>query len=447
MPAELTKSDFTHEILEDARLDTLSWRWVFFNHAADLLNGKGVDMVLGDWNHVESEMDRLPRSGSTRAVVSAIANLKRVTGVEDTWQEENPTDCEFTWERPTLGASGHTSRSRLDRILLTEEMAARSTDHVIDIGLTVSDHYPVRVTIIDDESPDIGKGRWRMNLEDLEDEHAMEKCRLILLACQRKSGREPMTAWLEAKRSIKRVLVSRQTMCRRERSTLLHDLERQRRALTRRNDFASNAGLISMESNLRERIAHIKKGKMERTTETSAARFADKGESVNKYWFSIGKSMRESSTIKALSDDDGVTRDTPGMAEIARKHHESLQASPDMTPEREEACRRMAETTVGKRFSTEAQRDLEREFGEDEAREAIMSAQTGKAPGKDGIRYEFYKYWVKRHESNEDEDKPTPNICAILARVWNDIKDGRTPPEEYVEGLMFLLYKKKRRDK
>lgn len=291
MPGDLTKEDFTHEILLESRLHTLSWRWGetdlvvanlyapnapqvakdFFLKATDLLKRKEVSMVLGDWNHVESEVDRLPRCGSTKAVVNAIGLLKRALSVEDSWREENPTNREYTWEGATPGAGGHTSRSCLDRILLLDDMVARSTEHVIDVGLTVSDHYPVRVKIIDDESPEVGRGRWRMNLEDLEDDFAMEKCREILLKCEQQTGRRAMDAWLEAKRSIKKMLTDRQLMRRRERSKLLHHLEDHRKRLVRNKDFERDPQMIAMESNLRERIAHIKKGKLDRATKSSAA--------------------------------------------------------------------------------------------------------------------------------------------------------------------------------
>lgn len=135
------------------------------------------------------------------------------------------------------------------------------------------------------------------------------------------------------------------------------------------------------------------------------------------------------------------------MANVAKNHHRDLQAVPAMTPEREEACRKMEQTTTGKRFSAEAVSDLDEPVSEQDVEGAIAAAQAGKAPGRDGIPYEFYKYWAKRLRTKKEDGPELPNICGILAKVWNEIREGHVPPEEYVQGLMFLLYKKKRRDK
>lgn len=277
---------------------------------------------------------------------------------------------------------------------------------------------------------------------------AREQCRLILLKCEQKSTRDPMTQWLAAKRSIKAMLQSRQAAKRKERGKTLRELKERRVAITRNPDLPRNPGLRHQESVIRERIAQIEKGKLDHTTESSSARYAENGEQVNKYWFAIGKSMQESSIISGLTMDDGTgVRDTPSMAKIAREHHRNLQAEPEMTPDRREAIRRMELTARGKRLSPEDRTVMDAELSEEEALQAIKASQNGKAPGKDGLPYELYKFWIDKWGKKTSEGPRVPNIALILSRVWNSVGKNGDAPAEYVEGLMSLLFKKKRRDR
>lgn len=468
VPSDLRKEDFTHKVLIPGRLDTLSWKWgeetflvanlyapnseqvaiPFFKQVISLLRRETVDVILGDWNHVEKAIDRIPQRAPSTAMRDVLSDLRTGLNVLDTWRDRNPNVKDFTYERPNANSDGTHSRSRLDRILLSPEVSKRSLSHSVDVGLTISDHYPVWVEVTDNESPEIGDQRWRMNLEDLEDEFAMDSCRKILLKCQNTMSREPMVKWLKAKKDIKSVLEDRQQMRCKERSRTLDALKKHRTALTVRKDFARNPGLQREEGLLRERIANIERSKLDRATESSAARFAKKGESVNKYWFSIGKSIKESSVIRTLTDEqDTTTHSTATMVNIAQSHHARMQTCPDMTPEREVAIRKMVDTTTGKRFTLESRESLNERVTPEEATQAIMSAQNGKAPGKDGIPYEFYKHWVFELRKAKNSKKKVPDITWILTQVWNDVAEGHTPPPDYVEGLMFLLYKKKRRDK
>lgn len=193
IPAGLTRGNFQHKILIPGRLDVLSWQWgsefftvanvyapnnhqpalTLFKEITEKLKRRRVDMILGDWNHVEHAVDRQPKGQkSPQDIRDALKDLRVKLGVEDSWRDENPTSSDFTWESPSPNTDGTTSRSRLDRILLSSEVAEQAIEHEIDVSLTLSDHYPVKVKILDAESQELGRPRWKMNLEDLEDEWA-----------------------------------------------------------------------------------------------------------------------------------------------------------------------------------------------------------------------------------------------------------------------------------
>ncbi|KAG8916151.1 hypothetical protein FRC01_003327, partial [Tulasnella sp. 417] len=328
------------------------------------------------------------------------------------------------------------------------DLEERSMKHYIDHSLAISDHVPVVIEIVDDSAPETGRGRWKMTTEDLKDKYLMEEIRKIMNKCDKEGNKTPVKSWLDSKRKIRNLTESRQATCRKERGAHLADLKKQQNDLTRRTDFKTNIGLQNQESKIRDEIARIERTKLDRAAESALARYADKGESVNKYWFAIGRAVQESSIIRTLQrPDDQPATDTEKMLQIARAHDEALQSEPAMTASREEAIEEMKRTTSGKEMTLESVEILKADLKTEEARKAIKGAQNGKAPGKDGIPYEFYKYWVKHLEENKDEDTKIPDIARILTRAWNEVSEDQPAPEEYVQGLMFLLHKKKERDK
>lgn len=140
-------------------------------------------------------------------------------------------------------------------------------------------------------------GPWKMKIEDLDDEVAMGECKECLLRCER-AKKHP--------------------------------------------DFAQNTSLQSQAMALDDKIGEIERAKLDSAAATSAARYKVKGEAVNKYWFSIGKSMNKEASIGGLVDDVGNLRtSTTAMLDIAAEYHGRLQACPDMTEARENAIAEM----------------------------------------------------------------------------------------------------------
>ncbi|KAG8932392.1 hypothetical protein FRC01_014236 [Tulasnella sp. 417] len=463
-PPNLTKEDITHRVIEPGRADMLTLKWgneqlTFLNVYAPNDEGNAVeffeslvadlrrnppDVILGDWNHVEDKMDRLPKRQPSTRIVNCLGMLKRALRVEDGWRQDHPNAAEFTWTSTRENRDGTTSKSRLDRILSSHELSNRTLERQTIGPYGLSDHSIVAAKIHEASHPFIGDPRWRMNLEDLEDKIAMNGIEEILRSCEKKikKGKDPMTVWLNAKIAIRNLITDRQTMRRRERGKHLTKLKEDKTNLQRRKDFHTNTGLQLRVLAIEARIDEIKRAKLNRAAEYSAARYASKGEAVNKYWFSIGKALKQDSVIRALRDGSGQIRtDTDAMAKIATEHHANHQAKQPFTEARCEAIMRMSATTSGKRATSEAKRALDRDFNLQDVEDAICRSATGKAPGADGIPYEFYKSWLKRLRESEEDKKP-PDIRWILMKVWNATRRGKTD-ERYVLGLMFLMYKKK----
>lgn len=465
VPARLTKADFTHKIIEAGRAHQLSFRWTnneilrivnvyapneegeavpFFDRLARTLTPR-PSLLMGDMNHVEHAMDRIPNRGPPPArIKTALLDLKRSLSLEDYWREMNPSLHAFTWTSPALGADGTRSRSRLDRILVSSRLRTRVLGISIESSLELSDHDVVIVEVYDDTLPEIGEGRWRMNVEDLEDEVIMEETRRCLLKCQRRMIHEdPMMVWLETKAKIRNIFQNRQAMRRKERGKTLHSLKKDLKTVQGRPDFQRSKGLWRQAEALEDRIGSIQKAKLDKAAATSAARYSLQGETVSKYWFSIGKALMVDSTIRSLNDETGVERETTQeMGEIMRRHHERLQATPPLDETRRVAIDECKALAADARLGPIERENLAKDLKEREVIEAIRSSQNGKAPGKDGFIYEFYKKFLEVQEKPLDFKKPQPVITMILAKAYRARQRSPGSSREYVEGLMAAMYKK-----
>ncbi|KAI0337060.1 DNase I-like protein [Trametopsis cervina] len=114
------------------------------------------DILVGDFNVVEAQIDRLPARTDPRRATSALALLHTDLGLEDAWRTENPTTRQYTYAQD----SG-TSLSRLDRFYLHPKMAERASDWDFREATGIpTDHSLVTVSISDRNTPHVGKGRW-----------------------------------------------------------------------------------------------------------------------------------------------------------------------------------------------------------------------------------------------------------------------------------------------
>ncbi|GBE83698.1 hypothetical protein SCP_0507540 [Sparassis crispa] len=111
------------------------------------------DLFLGDFNLVEDQLDHSPCHGDALAVTTALQDLRTFFGTQDGWRLTNPEDQNFTY--PVLGTS---SRSRIDRIYISEELFPTSLDWSIKDTAVCTDHKLTFIRIFNLKAPFIGKG-------------------------------------------------------------------------------------------------------------------------------------------------------------------------------------------------------------------------------------------------------------------------------------------------
>ncbi|KAJ3821915.1 hypothetical protein F5880DRAFT_1661506 [Lentinula raphanica] len=115
------------------------------------------DMMAGDFNMVEEEIDRLPM-GSDRAQAQSFEDLKVQLQLADGWRQTYPTRKAYTYMQNRPG--GLRSHARLDRIYIKPPMETNTFEWRIQSPGLSTDHSLVSVRLTCDSAPTIGKGRW-----------------------------------------------------------------------------------------------------------------------------------------------------------------------------------------------------------------------------------------------------------------------------------------------
>ena len=107
------------------------------------------------------------------------------------------------------------------------------------------------------------------------------------------------------------------------------------------------------------------------------------------------------------------------------------------------------------RLNEEESRDIEKSIGYKGVYEMLKKAPNGKALGPDGILIEFWKSKIKRQKQEKEDKKNgikgpdnkevTVRLCiaALMTKVLKDIESFGPIDEQFLEGRMGLLYKKK----
>ncbi|KAF8191388.1 Endonuclease/exonuclease/phosphatase, partial [Pholiota molesta] len=139
--------------------------WKELNHKWIEGNIPKPDIMLGDFNIVEESIDREPKRRDPRGATEALDELKSTLKLVDAWRLDHPKTEVFTWEQtPT-----RESKSRIDRIYLSNDLRPHTYEWAIDHTEIRTDHKMVSVKIYNPIAPIIGKGRWSIPLHLLKD--------------------------------------------------------------------------------------------------------------------------------------------------------------------------------------------------------------------------------------------------------------------------------------
>lgn len=386
------------------------------------------DVLLGDFNCVEANIDRLPLSQNAPTAARALEELKSEMGLMDGWRQENPNKLDYSW------SDGAGRRSRLDRIYVTEEVLACSRDWLIKKAAFTTDHSLVSVNFSNPGAPYIGKGCWTMPLFLLKDRKVTDKIKElgIKLMCDidghrsRRTVDNPQISYRNFKKDVQAYVRQYARTVTPKLEKLISRKEKMRDDVL--NDMNMGLGEKQIASGiLDEEIQKLEKLRHTKARDRTAARNRLEAETMGKTWCRSGKEQKPRDllyTLKVPNTDPPVyEKRSDRMAEIARDYHSSLQEVGEATDqhERYEDISNVLHC-VDARISDEEKSKLAKLVRAEEVRKAIRDLPDGKAAGVDGLPHELWKKLAEQCANDEKCDRPAFDVVKVLTAVYNNIE-------------------------
>ncbi|THU95795.1 DNase I-like protein [Dendrothele bispora CBS 962.96] len=166
-------------------------------------------ILLGDLNVVEDGLiDRLPAHDDPEDALEALDDLKMLFNIKDGWRNTYPTTKSFTFMQSSTG-----SQSQIDRIYITDKFLKTAREWKIEqTGIPHADHKMTSVQISNEDSPYVGKGRWKFPNHILKDKELLnyihkrgieaEKELNTMRSTARTIGCNPQKIWYNLKMDI-----------------------------------------------------------------------------------------------------------------------------------------------------------------------------------------------------------------------------------------------------
>ncbi|KAJ7108520.1 Endonuclease/exonuclease/phosphatase, partial [Mycena epipterygia] len=428
----------------------------------DDLNISRPDVMGGDFNMVESAIDRLPARIDTNGPVEAMDNLKTYLGLVDGWRETYPSTRAYTYHQ-TEAQGG--SQSRIDRILVKRSIFEHTYEWDMQSVGIQTDHRMVSMKMTTAAAPTVGHGRWVWPAHLMKDKVLTEFIHEKGMNLQKQldnleQGRErgdaryvennAQTMWMGYKTAIGDKARERAKIIIPKIVQSIAELELKLKNILDDTSESDERRKLS-SAPIIEELSKLQMKRYKSNRLSTQARNRLEGEIIGRYWSMINKEKKPRDLIHRLKKestgiDEPVTyeMDSKRMATMARNHHNKIQSERTNTPA--EIRQNKIETVLNrtKTKTTEAQNEILRaRLTLSNVREALKLSANNKAPGLDGITYEVWKTLDARYQTATSLDKPAFDIMNTLLRVYNDIEThGMIKGTGFSKSWMCPLYKK-----
>ncbi|TFY56439.1 hypothetical protein EVJ58_g7641 [Rhodofomes roseus] len=407
---------------------------------------------MGDFNITVDTIDRIPpredNIGATMALTSLLLSLQ----LKDGWRMSEPNQRDYSY--PQRAA---TSKSRIDRIYVTDNILKSSQSWSIKATAVPTDHKLVLAKISTAQAPYVGKGRWSIPLHLMNDinfqreakimgNRALTKAKRYTDNGDRDAHNNPQLVLSEYKKNI--VTLARNIMKKKapKLDAAIKKLTTDINRIQSLPSYTEDPLLLTEADVLLDRIIQLERKRYQHIREATTARYALNAEAISKYWSSINKEKKPRDIIYSLKvpgTEDMITR-SDRMAQLARDYHDKLQEHDDLQDEdmaRSEHIRLATEKLESQLDNYEADA-LRASISMDDVTDALRKAKPGKASGPDGIPYEF---WKSMHDNNESSDNEEASFdgANLLLLAYRDIETyGVDPKSGFADGWMCPIYKK-----
>ena len=414
-----------------------------------------VDILLGDMNFVEDEIDRQPMHFSrVDDAATKFCALREYCHLVDGWRRRNPGVLEFTWRRRQ-----HSQRSRLDRIYLSNHWADSERNWQVKSAITGTDHYMVSVDLTDHQGPKVGEGRYAIPNNVIDSREFLISLKPILQRFEkenrcrlaRSDADNVQLTWARAKTDI--VALARRVGRKlggivNRRLTELNSERRELQNRSRESSDEASRSIEQVEAEIEEQRAKLSRRRGDNLRAAAWIQHDAQTKEMYRQVRLVGPKARLKSM--RLPSENGIpqrwTEDSAKMSEIFRDHYDSVQAR-DLTVdpiEREEAIREALESAEVRGVATAADcSSLSAKTSRELVEIALRESASGTAPGIDGIPYELWKLIARLHLQTTGTPEPWPDIIGILTDVFNDVETyGVHPDSQFHRGWLCPLFKK-----
>lgn len=347
-------------------------------------------IVCGDLNSVLAAKDR--SSGLVERCTPYLQDFLKHSNLVDTWQSLNPNDTQYTFIDP----SGNGSGSRIDFILVSHTLAHLATASYITTA-PVPDHKAVITTIKYTDRPR-GKGYWKLNNSLLEDQTFLENIELIFkatveeyndVACKR-------DIWDLCKIRFKEYSIRFSINKNRQFQDQLKSIERTINDLDKaiQND-SDNAQIKQTRKTLKTEYDNMCESRAKGAQIRSRAKWVEDGERSTAYFLKLENHRQSYSRITGLKKDKGET--VTSEKEILKEacHFYKTLYDSNKNSSLEDINAYLNTVDIDSKLDNTSQTICEGLVTEEEATSVIEKLPKNKAPGLDGLTYEFYnKLWA-----------------------------------------------------
>ena len=371
----------------------------------------GCKLLMGDFNCVAREEDVQTRTGTSlkKRVSEDLKSLVKAYDLTDMWILKKKNESSFT-------RIGNQGASRIDRIYISREME-KSVNSIQHEHVLFSDHYAVRASIgdVNRKTSFMRASYWKLHPDTIKDkgnkEIIREKIQKILT--ERQQDESHLTAWIKFKEHIVNFLKYLQKESERER--LAHERFLRKVLSQLKDEIDQNTGDPIFEYHeIRRQLKEIEQKKFENWTVKNRLNDLYEGEQISLATILKAKRKREESKIDRIKTHDGkITDDHEEIKKTVYGFFSELYK----WKERAREANAFDDFEVKRKVSKDENEMLSQPITEDELKQALSSTKTGKAPGRDGLSYDFYKVFFSE-------------ISEIMLSAMNEIiREGATPDQ------------------
>jgi len=253
-------------------------------------------ILLGDFNFVESALDRLPQHVDDNRLIQTFEHVTRSLQMVDGWRLDNPNQIDFTFSQ--THATGN-SLARIDRIYINSELFTFSHNWNIEENAAISDHRIPTVEIIKKHQPFIGPGYWKIPL-DIIDHHTfvknieplLEKTNkdIIESKAQRTESKNPQTIWQNCKEKILHIAKDACRTRQKEMTAKRNALKKKMKNLHQKLPTSPPDEKTRTKNKIKQIQSELQfedAKKMSQMQMKAKTNYYAKGERNTKYWFNL----------------------------------------------------------------------------------------------------------------------------------------------------------------